>query len=431
MRYELGSIFAILGVILILCYRPPMQQLPVTVLSGFLGAGKTTVLNHVLANREGKRVAVIVNDMSQVNIDADLVRGGGASLDRTTEQLVEMTNGCICCTLREDLLIEVARLAAEDRFDYLLIESTGISEPMPVASTFAFVDEDGSSLGDRALLDTMVTVVDAERFSDDVASVDDLAALGVGADDDDERTIVDLLIDQVEFADVLLINKCDLVDEAKLGALEALLGRLNPGAAVVRVERGNVALDAILNTGRFDFAQAAENPGWVRALNGEMPSETDEYGIGSFVYLARRPFHPKRLARALRDPFDGVLRSKGFVWIASRPEVMGLWSQAGGSLMLEPLSRWLADTPVDDWQLDSDETESMEALWDSAVGDRRQELVFIGVDLDEAAIRRRLDDALLHDREMAAGPRRWQRFRDPLPRWDLGDLGDPDGLHTH
>ncbi len=403
-----------------------MAPLPVTVLSGFLGAGKTTVLNHVLSNREGLRVAVIVNDMSQVNIDAELVRSGDASLDRTSERLVEMTNGCICCTLREDLLVEVGRLVAEGRFDYLLIESTGISEPMPVASTFAFIDEEGNSLSDSARLDTMVTVVDAERFTSDLDIVDDLASLGVGADEDDERTVVDLLIDQVEFADVLLINKCDLVAEPDLAKLEVLLERLNPGAEVIRSSNGQVPLRQILDTGSFDFEQAAENPGWVRALNGELPPETDEFGISSFVYRARRPFHPKRLAKALRRPFDGVLRSKGFIWLATRPDIMGLWSQAGGSLVLEPLSRWLADTPRDEWDLDAEETCSLDAMWDGDAGDRRQELVFIGTALDEAAIRSRLDGALLTDREMTAGPNRWRRFSDPLPEWDLDGLDDPD-----
>ena len=402
------------------------RRLPVTVLSGCLGAGKTTLLNHVLANRDGLRVAVIVNDMSEVNIDAQLVRGGEAALSRTEETLVEMTNGCICCTLRDDLLLEVARLAAEGRFDYLLIESTGIGEPLPVAATFTFETDEGVSLSHVARLDTMVTVVDAHRFRHDLGSLDDLRERQLALSDEDERTIPDLLIDQVEFANVIIINKADLLRESELGALQALLRHLNPEAELIVATRGVVSPSRILGTGMFDFAQAEAAPGWQKELAGEHIPETEEYGIGSFVYRARKPFHPERLWRAIDAGLPGVLRAKGFFWVATRPDLVGTWSQAGQLLEVNPGGYWYAATDPEHWDVDDEERAIVESHWAPEVGDRRQEIAIIGQGLNEAALSAMLDACLVTDEEQQAGPSLWQTFADPFPEWSEAEVDEED-----
>ena len=394
-------------------------KLPVTVLSGFLGAGKTTVLSHILNNREGKKVAVIVNDMSEINIDAAIVQTD-VSLNRSEEKLVGMSNGCICCTLREDLLEEVTKLAQEGRFDYLVIESTGISEPLPVAETFTFADEEGVSLSDVADLDTMVTVVDAVNFLKDYDEAKYLQDTGESLGEEDERSVADLLVDQVEFADVILVSKTDLASEADIERLVAIIRTLNTDANIVPIAQGQVSVDDVLNTGLFDFERAQQAPGWLKEMRGEHVPETEEYGIGSFSYKARRPFHPEKFHQFLHstDKYGKLIRSKGYFWLASRPEFAGQWSQAGGIARYGFAGMFWKAIPKNNWPTDEEYLQSIDKVWVEPFGDMRQELVFIGQGLDQESMTEALDDCLLSEEDVLKGKAYWATLQDPFPEWE-------------
>ena len=394
-----------------------MQKLPVTVLSGFLGAGKTTVLTHILNNREGKKVAVIVNDMSEINIDESLIKNDVA-LNHKEEKLVEMSNGCICCTLREDLLIEVTRLAKK-KFDYLLIESTGISKPLPVAETFTFEDEDGVSLSDVSRLDTMVTVVDAVNFTKDYYEAKDLQEVGESLGEEDQRSVADLLVDQVEFADIILISKTDLVNQKDIDKLKAVIRNLNTDARIIPISKGNVSTTDILSTGLFDFARAQQAPGWLKELRGEHTPETEEYGISSFVYKARRPFYPKNFHDFLhsKDLSGKLIRSKGYFWFATRPQFAGNWSQAGGIAHHGFAGMFWKAIPKSQWPTDKESIDYIKEKWVEPFGDMRQELVFIGQGLDQKRITKLLDYCLLSDSDLLLGKDYWAQFPDPFPEW--------------
>jgi G3E family GTPase len=395
------------------------QKLPVTVLSGFLGAGKTTVLGHILNNRQGKKVAVIVNDMSDINIDAAIINKD-VSLNHSEERLVEMSNGCICCTLREDLLLEVGKLAKDGRFDYLVIESTGISEPLPVAETFTFADEDGISLSDVATLDTMVTVVDAVNFLKDYDEAQYLQDTGESLGDEDERSVTDLLVDQVEFADVILISKTDLVEPYTIERLSAILKVLNTHAKIIPITSGNVNIDEVLNTGLFNFQRAEQAPGWLKEMRGEHVPETEEYGIGSFNYLARRPFNPEKFYQFLHntEQFGKLIRSKGYFWLASRPQFCGQWSQAGGIARYGFAGMFWKSIPKDAWPKDEESLDEIKKQWVEPFGDMRQELVFIGQKLDKQAMTNALDQCLLSEEELLQGKSYWATLSDPFPEWE-------------